>query len=172
MRKSSLLRSWILTLVWIGVIASESTFGSVSNTSRVFAPLLAFLFPHLTAAQFVIAHAMVRKTGHFTGYAILSFLSYRSWWTTVQLASSLSWRTMFRRWSGRAATLALLTTLAVAGADEFHQTFEPGRTGSVADVALDEMGGWLAQSLILIFTSVSLPERARRQNEPERITSS
>ncbi len=167
--------AWALTLIWIAIIAFESTYGSPSNTSSLLRPLLNLLLPHLTAERFALVHDAIRKTGHLTGYAILSFLSYRSWWTTLLQAGAtpFSWRMMMRRWSGRAALLALLTTLAVAGADELHQSFEPTRTGSVADVALDEMGGWLAQSMIVIFSSVSLARRVHPRNaEPERITSS
>lgn len=175
-QNGALHRSWVLTFLWIAVIALESAFGSVSHTSLILAPLLQFLWPHLTAEQFVLVHAAVRKAGHFTGYATLSFLSYRSWWTTLRARSgepALSWRSMVGGWNWRAAVLALLTTLAVAGADEFHQTFEPGRTGSAADIALDEMGGLLAQSAIVIFSTVSLAQPARRRKaEPERITSS
>ena len=173
MMNGPVVRSWILTFIWIAIIAFESSFGSVSNTSLILAPLLHFLLPHLTTEQFVLIHGAVRKTGHFSGYAVMSFLAYRSWWTTVRARSGaeiLSWRAMVRGWNWRAAVLALLTTLVVAGADELHQAFEPGRTGRVADVALDEMGGLLAQSIIVIFSSISLPERARTA-EPERITS-
>jgi VanZ family protein len=126
--------------------------------------LLHYLFPHITPSQFDFVHGALRKTGHFLGYATLSFLCYRSWWTTLQArsgATALKWRDMTSRWMWRAAVLALLVTLAVAAADEYHQGFEPGRTPSLIDVTLDEMGGILAQSLIVAisFGSRKKPDR-------------
>jgi VanZ family protein len=62
----------------------------------------------------------------------------------------LGWRAMLRIWSWRAALLSILGTVAVAGIDEWHQSFLSNRGGSAKDVMLDGMGCWLAQIGILL----------------------
>ena len=71
---------------------------------------------------------------------------------------SLSWHSMLRNWTLPAAALAVLTVFTVAGADEFHQAFEPGRGSSFHDVILDTMGGMLA---VLVLLEISEWCRAR-----------
>lgn len=159
-------RAWVLSFAWIVVIALESFVGSSDNTGHLLYPLLKFLFPKITFAHMFQIHYVVRKVGHFTGYAILSLTLYRSWWTTLRVRGgyqALWWSDMFRNWSGYAALLALICTAAVAGGDEFHQSLSPGRTASVADVALDEMGGILSQTAILIASSAGFSTRKRRE---------
>jgi len=170
MMSSPVRRAWALTLVWIAVIAVESFVGSAQNTAGILFPLVKWFFPKLTAAHMADIHVMVRKAGHFFGYSILGFLLYRAWWTTLR-TTSLTWRDMFRDWSWRAAVLALLCTLAVAASDEWHQSFSPGRTASLADVALDESGGFLAQTVILLCSSVNLRGTGRRKLEGQSLTS-
>jgi VanZ family protein len=158
---SAVWRAWVMTALWFSVIVLESFFGSSAHTSRFVLPILHFLFPGFNGRQLEIAHEVVRKTGHFLGYSTLSFLLYRAWWTTVSARlqwRSLSWRAMFSGWMGKAAVLALLGTLAVAGLDEFHQRFDPTRGPSIRDVALDEMGGVLAQLVIISFSSGRAPK--------------
>jgi VanZ family protein len=158
MTTKHVLWAWALSLMWVGVIAVESTFGSEAHTGRILWPALHFLFPHLTWAQFAVVHERLRKAGHVLGYATLCFFLYRSWWTTLRAragAGALSWRAMWSTWLGRAALLALLGTLAVAAADEYHQSFDPARGPSVVDVGIDESGGGLAQLLIWAISSTA-----------------
>ena len=174
MLTSPVQRAWALTFLWVAVIAAESCGGSAQNTAGILYPLLKWFFPELTAAHMGDIHFMVRKAGHFFGYAILSFLLYRAWWTTLRQGTStrsLRWRDMFRDWSWRAAVLGLLCTLMVAGSDEWHQSFSPGRTASVADVALDESGGFLAQTTILLCSSVTMQGSRRRKLAGQPATS-
>jgi len=137
-------------------------------------PVLRFLFPKITMTQMSHVNAVLRKGGHFFGYCVLSLVLYRAWWTTVRQAvrsGALRWRDMFRDWSWRAALLALVCTAAVAGLDEWHQSFSPGRTASAADVALDESGGFLAQAVILLSSSVAVRVVHRRKVDRQPVTS-
>ena len=167
MTSTPLRRAWALSLGWIAVIAIESFAGSSEHTSRLIYPILHFLFPKITFLRMFQVHYLVRKLGHFSGYGILSLTLYRSWWTTLNARATptrLSWSDLFKAWSGRAMFLALLGTLAVAGLDEFHQSFSPGRTASIVDVGLDEMGGLFVQLVIVVVSSVAV---TRRKRHPE-----
>lgn len=171
MKNARVVRAWSLALFWVSVIALESFLGSSSNTSRILWPLLHSLFPHMGYTAFEVGHNLIRKTGHFLGYGTLGFLFYRAWWTTIRARISqadLSWRAMFRSWSARAAVLALLGTLVIAGLDEWHQTMEPGRTPSMHDVALDETGGALA---VLLVWGIGSNSTRREQDVTAPVTS-
>jgi VanZ family protein len=167
MMSTPVRRAWALSLLWIAVIVVESFGGSVENTGHLLYPLLKFLFPKISFLREFQIHYFLRKTGHFLGYSILSLTLYRSWWTTLMepvKPQRLSWRDMFRAWSWRAALLSLAGTLAVAGFDEWHQSLVPGRTASVLDVALDELGGFLAQLSIVTISSVAITRKIRQPN--------
>jgi VanZ family protein len=170
-------RAWIPALLWLGVIAAESFAGSSDHTRTLLRPILNFLFGPLSPARFEYIHSLLRKCGHFFGYAMMSLTLYRGWWATLAPPTGdkhrISWRAMLRAWDVRAAVLALLGTLIVAGLDEFHQSFNPARGSSVRDVILDELGGWLAQLLLLTISSWSPPSRIEgRKSKRETVTSS
>lgn len=154
--------AWIPAALWIAIIGAESFGGSSENTAPFVRRFLEFFLGHLSFNTFYMAHNYIRKCGHFFGYGVQSFTLYRAWWVTLRAHSDpdrLGWRDMLRSWSGRATLLAVLGTFAVAGMDEWHQSFQRNRTGHFGDVLLDEMGGWLAQIVILLS---SLPRRRRR----------
>ncbi len=119
--------------------------------------LLSHFSEHVSWAQVFYINVALRKTGHFLGYAALSWFAFRGWMETLafqreQWLRKTGRATMSsRRWHLRAAVLAVLVTLAVAGLDEFHQSKLPGRTGAVRDVVLDTMGGIFAQTLLLLY---------------------
>jgi VanZ family protein len=131
-------------LLWIGLIAIESTdtFSS-EHTSQFLYPLLHFLMG-LDLARFEVVHHYIRKCGHFVGYFALSFFLFRAWRDTLRLP----WAP---RWALRWAAIAFFMSAMVASLDEWHQTFIPSRTGRVADVLLDSCAALTAQVLIFLF---------------------
>jgi VanZ family protein len=136
------------------VIAWESTlYASSDNTKSLLFPIVRFLDPQMSLSQLELLNALARKVGHFTGYAILSLLLLRAWWTTLMLPRWVkqlpSWKAMLRSWSGRAAVIALASTVLTAALDEWHQVMLPGRTGSIRDVALDAMAAACVQLLLI-----------------------
>jgi len=133
----------------MGLIALESTryFGSV-QTSRILFPILHFLFG-ITWQQFQPWHFLIRKTGHFVGYFMLSVLQFRAWKATLQLP---------RAWAARWAGIALLVSVLVASLDEWHQTYLPNRTGTIKDVALDSTAALVAQIVIFFVMRSKTPE--------------
>jgi VanZ family protein len=156
---SPVRRAWAPALLWLAVIAWESTsLASSEETSRLLLPLLKFFHPQITMAQFALVHGALRKAGHFFGYGVLSLVMLRAWWTTLKLprwATRLpSLRQMMRSWSLRAAAIALASTVAVAALDEWHQAFLPGRTGTFQDVALDSSAAVCVQLILIAFSDV------------------
>jgi len=112
-------------------------------------PIFSFLFG-FDPAQFAVWHALMRKTGHFVGYFILSVLFFRSWRATFPRLST--------RWCLQWAALAFLSTALVASVDEWHQSFLPLRTGTLHDVLLDCGAAMVAQ--LLLFTRMKFRDRA------------
>jgi VanZ family protein len=142
--RKQLIKTWIAALLWIGLIAIESTdWFSSEHTSRILYPLLHFLIG-LDPAGFEVVHHYIRKCGHFVGYFALSFLLFRAWRATLHLP----WAP---RWTLRWAAIAFLMSALVASLDEWHQTFLPSRTGTFSDVMLDSCAALTAQILIFLY---------------------
>lgn len=163
-----LFLAWLPAIFWIGIIMLESTpyFGA-DHTGSWLAYIVGPLFGHSALKYVDFVNHIMRKTGHFTGYGMLSFLLYRGWReiTLIQVEDRLKpalrspefLKALRRLWCARACALAILTTFLVASADEFHQTFFPNRTGLFRDVLLDTTGALFFQALILTFSA--LPPR-------------
>ena len=137
-------------IVWMTLIFLFSTGGmSASNTSLIVRPLLLWLFPDISEERLNLAHFMVRKTAHFTEYAILALLAARAF-------ISSSHKPLRRRW----LIASLLLVVVYALADEYHQTFVPTRTGSIYDSFIDISGGLTALLLLTLWR--------RRKNKDEK----
>ena len=136
---------------WIGLIFFAST-GNLSgeNTSLIVRPLLLWLFPDIGEPELLRAHLLIRKTAHFTEYALLALLAARAFLTSSRPL-------LKRRW----AVAALLLVVACALLDEYHQSFVPTRGGSVYDSMIDTAGGALALALVSLWRS-----RRRRREGP------
>jgi VanZ family protein len=149
-----ILRVWIPTVVWLGVIVLESLIGSSEHTSRILYPIFHFLF-NISPAKFGVLHGFLRKAGHFVGYFILSVLLFRSWRATFPRLSTA--------WCLQWATVALLSTSLVAMLDEWHQSFVPSRTGAVHDVILDSAAALVAQIALFALLRSSTTSFQSRQ---------
>jgi VanZ family protein len=138
-----LLKAWIAAILWMIVIAIESSqWLSAHHTGRMLYPLFHFLFG-LDWEHFQHWHFFIRKGGHVFGYGLLSILLFRAWRETLPVDDA--------RWTFRWSGVAVLGTALVASLDEWHQTFLPSRTGSVHDVVLDTCAGIGAQILIALW---------------------
>jgi VanZ family protein len=145
--RKQLVKTWVAALLWIGLIAIESTdWLSAEHTSRILYPLLHFLIG-LDPAAFAVVHHYIRKCGHFVGYFTLSFFLFRAWRATLRLP----WTP---RWALRWAAIAFFMSALVASLDEWHQTFIPSRTGRISDVMLDSIAALTAQVLIFLYLSL------------------
>lgn len=94
------------------------------------------VLPHAGAWDFLL-----KKGAHFAAYAILAALAYRA---------AAGWPRPF--------LAAFLFTILYAASDEYHQTFIPGRNGTVVDVLIDAAGGLFA---LIVLALRKRPSRAR-----------
>jgi VanZ family protein len=132
--RPNLVRAWWPAVVWIGLIAFESTdFFSSQNTGSMLYRLLTHVFGEINFYKFLVFHHYLRKTGHVVGYGMLSLLLLRGWRATLGRVHS--------SFLLRAALLSWLGTASVAALDEWHQSYIPSRTGTIWDVALDSVAG-------------------------------
>ncbi|MBI1820975.1 MAG: VanZ family protein [Nitrospirae bacterium] len=106
----------------------STDFFSFSKTSKFLFPLLQTIFPGLSLKSLHSIHVFLRKSGHFTEYAVLSFL----WFRTLQSGE--------KKWSTRSAFLAFFLSACYAATDEFHQSFVLSRGPSLLDVGIDSAG--------------------------------
>lgn len=142
------LRVWLPTLLAVSVIATESTGRfSANNTSAYLRPIVEHYFGHIRNDVWAEGHHIFRKSGHFLGFGLVCLTFLRAWLLQLGCLADLS-RNAWRR---RSVLFALGCTFLVASADEFHQTFVPGRTGLFSDVLLDTCGGLLFCALIWLF---------------------
>jgi VanZ family protein len=145
--RHQVLKAWIAAILWLIVIAIESTsYLSSDNTSRILYPIFHFLFG-LDYASFEPWHFYIRKTGHVIGYGTLCLLLFRAVRATVPVANAA-------RWTIQWASIAVLGTAIVASLDEWHQSYIPSRTGTVHDVILDTWAGIAAQVVLLCWIRI------------------
>jgi VanZ family protein len=145
--RHEVLKAWIALILWLIVIAIESTaYLSAHNTSRILFPLLHYLFG-ISLERFEPLHFFLRKGGHVFGYGLLSILLFRAWRETLQAPGN-------PKWTFRWANIAVLGTALVASLDEWHQSFIPSRTGTPRDVLLDTCAGIGAQILVFLWVGL------------------
>lgn len=146
-------RAWLAVAAWIALVLwlGSGGFGA-GTTSRILIPLLRWLLPGVDGVQIWNLALTIRKLAHPTVYGVLGLLAFR--------AGRLGWPGA----GWRAALLACGLTLLVSSVDESRQAFEPTRTGSPWDVALDTAGAVAAVAA----ASIALQARAlARPREPD-----
>lgn len=133
----SAVREWIPVILWGAIIFTLSTSAfTAANTARTIDPVLRWLLPGITAASIDVAHMLIRKTAHFTEYGVLFWLLVRGPMADRQYT-------------------ALMLCVAYALLDEGHQTFVPGRTASLYDVALDSTGALFSHYLTTAIAEIA-----------------
>ena len=161
-------------VVWLGIIRLESTeFASAGNTFGLLYRVFTLIFGRVDPRVPLVLNEVLRKSGHFIGYAILSLLVFlalkRTHRDRLKPVLQRTWGTFFRdTWQFHWAAIAVLLTLMTAALDEIHQTFLPSRTGRWQDVAIDTSGAIMMQ-LLLYARAVHAMTRRRQHSveEPE-----
>jgi VanZ family protein len=118
---------------------------SAANTSEWLYPLWVRLFGSISPAHWAEVHHLIRKTGHFVGYGLVSIAFFYGWRQSLHRMAVKHW-TLWRR----ASVLAVVCTLVIAILDELHQSYLPSRTSSPIDVCIDLSGAIAAQLLLLL----------------------
>ncbi|MBU1084784.1 MAG: VanZ family protein [Candidatus Beckwithbacteria bacterium] len=115
--KNKKIKLWLPVLIWAGIIYS---FSSMSINKE---------------AEFNWLDFVIKKSAHVTEYAILFWL-------------------LFRAMSGDNKNLTkkifikvFIFTVVYALSDEWHQTFVPGREGTLRDVGFDTIGALISLNL-------------------------
>ncbi len=131
-------------IFWVGVILfASSTAGASKNTSLIIRPLLEWIFSTATPETITTYHNYIRKSAHFTEYAILAFFASRAFWSS-------SGQILQRFWY----LFAFLLVFAVGSIDEYNQSFNVLRTSSFYDTLLDSAGGLTMILLICLFRNL------------------
>lgn len=149
------LRFWVPAILWMALIFIMSTdLMSSSNTSRLLAPLLHWLFPGITDSTVHEVQFWIRKAGHFLEYAILAMLIG---WAVIRSMScegdAVDMEDPFQVAFSIPQTLACWgIAVLFAVSDEFHQSFYASRQAAVMDVVID-VAGALSGALIFWWRS-------------------
>ena len=167
----SLAWNWWYVLAWLGVIRAESTdMASANNTSTVLYAVISAIAPHVEHSFVDQLDAILRKTGHFLGYGILSALVFLALRNTnrdrIRAVLHRPWGTYLRDlWRGEWVLIGMLATIVTASFDEIHQTFIPSRTGRWQDVVIDTCGAAVIQ--VIIYSLCTRAMRKQRTTAPQ-----
>ncbi len=169
-----LARNWWPVAVWLAIIRLESTdYASSTATFGLLYKVFTMIFGRVDPRLLLVMNEVLRKSGHFIGYAILSLLVFLALKHThrdrLKPVLQRTWGTFFRdTWQFDWAATGVLFALITASLDEIHQTFLPSRTGRWQDVAIDTTGALVMQ--LLLYARAAHAMSHRRQNpvdEPE-----
>ena len=148
------LRAWWPAITWACVIFIMSTDSfSAQHTSRVIEPILRWLIPSLTHAQFMHLHHYIRKCAHLTEYFIFSLSLYRG-----VRGAGRGWR-----WTWGLAAFSIAA--GYAALDEIHQIFVASRQASPYDAMIDATGALIAVIAIWLWFRLRRPVMAGRPSE-------
>jgi VanZ family protein len=148
------LKFWLPPLIWMAVIFSGSADSKSSeHSSRLFEPLLRWLFPQMSPEHIGQIHHTFRKFCHLAEYAVLAWLL----WRAIRKPEDNNPRPPGAPerseggWNWAGAGVALSIVFLYAATDEFHQAFVPTRTAQVSDVFVDAAGGAAGLFAVWIF---------------------
>lgn len=151
-----------------------SSFGhnSSDTQSNLFVDFIAQNFPHVrhglenNLISLSTLIFLVRKTAHFTEYAILGALFYLN---VIQLPK-------LNRYSKK-ILLPIFFSFLYACTDEIHQIFVPGRSAQFRDILIDTLGAsfgcLLIHALLTLFTKLKSKSNSesKTQNQTPSQTS-
>lgn len=130
------LKYWLPVVLWLVLMFVGSTdLMSSEHTSRFLVPFLRWLVPDISEAALFSIQLFVRKCAHVAEYTVLAALFFRAF----REGRHSFWR---------AAVPTLISGIAFAAFDEFHQSFVPSRTGMAGDVVVDSIGVVIALFLV------------------------
>lgn len=145
---------------------------SARNTDGLLYTVISFVVPHVSQAFVDLLNEVLRKTGHFLGYGILSMLVFLALKKTNRdrLRNLLrrSWGIYLRdRWRLEWSFIGVMAALGMATYDEIHQTFIPSRTGRWQDVVIDTSGAIVMQLVLYLLATRKLKQSGSSASQPE-----
>lgn len=140
---------FIFTMSSFGSDSSNAQSGQIIQVLRQVFPSLS---SHTSGPDASVLTFIVRKTAHFTEYAILGVLFYFFYRQILPQKNGL-----------RLFVLAILSSFLYACTDEIHQLFVPGRSGQFTDVLVDTLGAFCGCLLLLAIRRLRKAWRARRR---------
>lgn len=144
MNRNKKMISWIMLIVWMGIIffMSHQPGEVSSNQSELVLKIFSFLGIELNQYFGELATLVVRKAAHFSEYLILFLFAYNV--------------SRFYFTSKKARLYSLIFVFLYASTDEFHQHFIPGRNMAFKDVLIDTSGGAVGYLIMRIVELVKL----------------
>ena len=153
---------WTILVLWMAFIfgMSAQTGSESTQMSSPFAVKVAsILVPGYEKMsdeqqQAVVSktEVIIRKTAHFTEYAILGFLAY----LVVQMYILNRLKAFFCAW---------VCSSLYAASDEIHQLFVKGRSCQIRDVCIDSAGACagVIVSIFIIFIILSIKNKRQKR---------
>jgi len=123
--------SWILVILWAALIFSFSNQTGTNSgglSTRITEFILGIFNLELEAEAFNFCQFLVRKTAHFSEYAIFSVLIFNAVYNTFSLKIKYT------------ALISFICAALYSISDEFHQLFIADRVGSPIDCMIDSFG--------------------------------
>jgi VanZ family protein len=157
--------------VWLVVIRLESTdYASSTTTFGILYRITVAIFGPINPSVLMTLNSIARKSGHFIGYAILSWLVFLALKYThrdrLKPMLQRRWGTFFRDiWQLDWAVIGVLFSLITAAFDEIHQTSLASRSGRWQDVMIDTTGALVMQ--LLLYSRASHAMSLQRKHEAE-----
>lgn len=152
---------WLPALLWYRVIwgfSAQTAAVSGDLSDRLLWRLLALVSPAFAGADAETQNAAVellsffeRKAAHMFLYLVLILLL---WLALLPLVRS----------KNRQVPLAAVLCAVLAGLDEYHQTFIPGRSGELRDVCVDLAGAVIAVLLVAVLLWAARWRKERRRS--------
>src|SRR4030095_5293392 len=121
---------WLPVAMMVGAMYYFSTdVFSADNTRNIFENIFLWFSPHASKHAILKFNYILRKSAHFTEYAILGALLFRAFRAGNPIRWKFSW-----------ALYSFLLSVAWSLLDELHQSFTQKRGGSIWDSLLDSSG--------------------------------
>lgn len=124
------LARWLPAAGWYAVIwaLSAQTGAESQSVSDGVLELVGYDIKNSPVTLSGLLSFLVRKGAHMAAFFVLTALLVLALWPLIKKPALRG-------------GLALALCAALAGLDEFHQTFVPGRSGTLRDVLVDLLGG-------------------------------
>lgn len=133
---------WTVAFVlWICVIWGHSLIPADASSaeSAFFVPIIKPLLTRLGIWDMHLATHIIRKTAHFSEYAILCMIA---------IGTARSWR---RQERAIVRNCVFAIWVVIPCIDETIQLFVPGRAGRITDVCIDMAGGLLGMVIAQLY---------------------